>query len=148
MTAPTGGPAPPDASFTSPDPRELFTTSPDGRIVPLLPSVPSADQQLRSELEIFRFNYDQLSRYSERADRTIAQQAARIAELESMLDPEAVQIHSKHRIALAELRREQNRSRRLSDALGEISDALGEISEAIGDLHPGDLVEPGREATP
>jgi hypothetical protein len=138
---PTGGPAPPDASFTSPDPRELWITSPDGRIVPLLPSVPSADQQLRSELEILRSNYDQVSRYSERADRTIAQQAARIAELESMLGPEAVQIHGKYRIVLAELQRERDRSRRLSDALSE-------ISEAIGGLHPGDLVEPGREVSP
>lgn len=47
---PTAGPAPDGVTWAPPDPREVFTVSPDGRIAPLLPSVPSADQQLRSEL--------------------------------------------------------------------------------------------------
>ncbi len=47
---PTAGPVPDGATWASPDPREAFTVSPEGRIAPLLPSVPSVDQQLRSEL--------------------------------------------------------------------------------------------------
>ncbi len=50
MTAPIGGPAPDGVTWAPPDPRESFTTSPDGRIVPLLPSVPPTDHGLRSEL--------------------------------------------------------------------------------------------------
>jgi hypothetical protein len=46
----TGGPAPDGATWASLDPRESSITSPDGRIVPLLPSIPPTDHGLRSEL--------------------------------------------------------------------------------------------------
>jgi hypothetical protein len=61
MTHPTGGPVRDGVTCPAPDPRELFIVSPDGRIVPLLPSVPSADQQLRSELAAAQLQVRQLT---------------------------------------------------------------------------------------
>jgi hypothetical protein len=136
VTSPTAGPAPDGVTWAPPDPREVFTVSPDGRIVPLLPSVPSADQQLRSELEIVRSNYDQLARYSERADRTIAQQAARIAELEAMLGDDLAALVGRLRSDLAAERR---RSQRLGNAMHELAEALKDANEAMNGIDAADL---------
>jgi Mg2+ and Co2+ transporter CorA len=95
------------------------------------PTALSEDQQLRSELEILRSNYGRLQSHCGKIEGTIAHQSDWIAKLESMLGADLATTVDQLRSDLAA---EQERSRRLSDAMRKLAYALIDANEVMKTL--------------